>query len=109
LLLLLAENLTVQVPSKAYEYLRVGRPVLALAPRDGSVADLFAATGGGWVIDPTDDAEIIAALRDAYRGWRGVLDVRLPDPDVVSRFDRARLAGQFAEVLTSTLTRGRAL
>ena len=99
LLLLLAEGLTLQVPSKAYEYLRAGQPVLALAPRDGAVADLFARTGGGWVIEPTDYAAIEAILRDAYCGWRGGRKVVRPDPQVVSRFDRAQLTGQLAEVL----------
>ena len=99
LLLLLAEDLTLQVPSKAYEYLRAGRPVLALAPREGAVADLFATTGGGRVVDPTDSAGIEAVLREAYLGWSDGRDVRLPDQEAVSRFERAELTGQLAKVL----------
>jgi len=99
LLLLLAEGLTLQVPSKAYEYLRVGRPVLALAPADGAVADLFATTGGGWVVQPSDGPGIEAALRDAYVGWREGRDLWRPDPETLSRYDRASLAGRLAEVL----------
>jgi glycosyltransferase involved in cell wall biosynthesis len=107
LLLLLAEELTLQVPSKAYEYLSAARPVLALTPREGAVADLFGKTGGGWVVERTDHQGIEAALREAYLGWRNGRRARLPDQTVVSRFDRARLAGQIAEVLDSVGARVR--
>jgi glycosyltransferase involved in cell wall biosynthesis len=103
LLLLLAEGLTLQVPSKAYEYLRAGRPVLALAPREGAVADLFATAGGAWVVEPSDGPGIGAALREAYLGWSKGRDARLPDPRVVSRFDRAGLAGELAAVLDTAV------
>jgi hypothetical protein len=104
LLLLLAEGLTVQIPSKAYEYLRAGRPMLALAPRDGAVADLFATTGGAWVVEPTDARGIDAALREAYLAWSKGQDARLPEPGMVPRFDRARLAGEMAKIIDAAGT-----
>jgi len=101
LLLLLAEGWALQVPAKAYEYLRAGRPILALTPTEGAIADLFRRTGGAWVIDNTDDERITAAVREAYMGWSAGRPSRTPDPGVVAEFDRARLARRFAAILDS--------
>jgi glycosyltransferase involved in cell wall biosynthesis len=101
LLLLLAEGWTLRVPAKAYEYLRARRPVLALAPTEGAIADLFRRTGGAWVVEHTDDPGIMAAVREAYRGWSGGQPARISDPLIVTEFDRARLASRFAAILDS--------
>lgn len=95
LLLLLAEGLTQQIPGKTYEYLRTGRPILALTS-EGATADLLRRTGGAWVVDPDDQAGVTVAVLDAYRLWRTGLPGPRPDPDVVAGFDRRVLCGQFA-------------
>jgi len=104
LLLLLAEDRTLLVPAKAYEYLRAGRPVLALAPGEGAVAHLFARTGGAWVLDPADHAGITGAVRSAYLAWANGEAEHLPDPTIVSEFDRARLAGDLAQLLDNLVS-----
>jgi hypothetical protein len=97
LLLLLAEELIYQIPGKTYEYLRAGRPILALTS-EGAVADLLRRTGGAWVVDPADEAGVTAAVREAYRLWKDGADGPQPDRDVVAGFDRRVLAGRLAEV-----------
>ena len=66
LLLLIQGGHRVQIPAKLYEYLRTGKPILAIADR-GALTDLLAATGGGvWadISDPKDIAEkLLAALQ----------------------------------------------
>src|SRR5918911_1147781 len=63
--LLLVANTTpgaeATVPGKLFEYLAVGRPVLAVAPPDSSTADVLQQTGGGWLA-PADDPDAIAAV-----------------------------------------------
>lgn len=104
LLLLLAERLTLQIPAKTYEYLRAGRPILALAPTSsGPVADLLRTTGGAWVVDAADAPGVTAAIREAYRRWSEGLDGPQPDPEVVASFDRRRLVGRIAELFDSTM------
>jgi len=100
LLLLLAEAQPYQIPGKAYEYLRAGRPVLALTP-EGALAQLLRQTGGAWVVDPADEAAIAAAVRDAYRRWSIGLDGPKADWAVVTSFDRRLLAGRIAELFDS--------
>lgn len=99
LLLLFAEGLSMQIPAKTYEYLRVGRPILALTSRDGATSDLLSKTGGAWVVDPGDDTAIGNALSEAYNAWGRRENPRSPDPAAVSEFDRARLTGLFAAIL----------
>lgn len=97
LLLLLAEGWAYQIPGKTYEYLRAGRPILALTSA-GALADLLQRTGGAWVVDPADNAGIRAALRQAYRAWVEGRVLLGADPALVSRFDRRILATRFAEL-----------
>ncbi len=48
-------------PGKLFEYLGAGRPILALT-RATFAAELIAATGAGWLVDPADPAAISARL-----------------------------------------------
>lgn len=102
LLLLLAEGLTQQVPGKTYEYIRAGRPILALAP-DGAVAQLLRSTGGAWIADPADEAQVAAAIREAYQAWGCGRALPVPDRERVASFDRRLLAGRFAALFDRTV------
>jgi glycosyltransferase involved in cell wall biosynthesis len=96
LLLLLAEAQPFQVPGKTYEYLRAGRPILALT-REGAVADLLRPIEGACVVDPDDETGIAEAIRERYQ--RGRTRYSRSGPDGVAAFDRRVLAGRLAEVL----------
>jgi hypothetical protein len=102
LLLLLAEDWPYRIPAKTYEYLRAGRPILAITAEE-ALKDLLERTGGAWVVEPGDRAGIARAVRQAYRCWREGSEGPRPDPEVVSGLDRSLLAGRLAEVLESTL------
>jgi glycosyltransferase involved in cell wall biosynthesis len=99
LLLLQASDDTVGlVPAKLYEYLRAGKPVLALV-RAGAVSEVMDETGGGWAIDPRAAADVDTALEDAIDAWRtGRLADRRANLDALRRFDRHALAGELAQV-----------
>jgi glycosyltransferase involved in cell wall biosynthesis len=57
------------MPSKLADYLSARRPILALSPPVGTVADLLA-LGGGLRADPDDPEQIAAALDELYQRWR---------------------------------------
>jgi glycosyltransferase involved in cell wall biosynthesis len=66
LLLLLAQDQALSVPNKVYEYLGTGKPILALADRDGETARVLREVGGQFIISedaPPDALEI--AIADA--------------------------------------------
>ena len=61
-LLLLQQGHALSVPAKTYEYLAVGRPILALAD-DGETADVVRASGVG-IVAPASDPQVVGqALR----------------------------------------------
>jgi glycosyltransferase involved in cell wall biosynthesis len=95
LVLLFAEGLTLQIPSKTYEYLRSGRAILALTSA-GAVADLLCMTGGAWVIDPADDTGILEAVASAYGAWKSGVASRTANSCAVAAFERRVLSGRFA-------------
>lgn len=64
LLVLQASNCNDQIPAKAYEYLRAGRPLLALTDPIGDTSDVIRRAGID-TIAPLDDSQaILAALID---------------------------------------------
>ncbi|HEY8548390.1 MAG TPA: glycosyltransferase [Vicinamibacterales bacterium] len=86
------------VTSKVFEYLQAQRPVLAFAPRDGSLDRLLADTAGGQVV--TSSAEAASALLHWLRQWR---EQGRPSwtgrPERIARYDRRVLTGEFARLL----------
>ena len=84
-----------QIPGKTYEYLRAGRPILALTSQ-GALADLLRRTGGAWVADPADQAAVTRAVRETHAAWRRGEPALRADSTLVADFDRRRLAGRFA-------------
>ncbi|MBV9543096.1 MAG: glycosyltransferase, partial [Chloroflexi bacterium] len=105
-LLLLVANTTrlaeATVPGKLFEYLAIGRPILALAPRASSTADVLAHTGGAWLAPGDDVDAITAALREAFESWQAGRMIG-PDPRQVARYSRTRLAGELARVFEEVL------
>jgi glycosyltransferase involved in cell wall biosynthesis len=95
--LLLVANTTdgaeATVPGKLYEYLAVGRPVLAIAPPDSASADVVAETRGGWLAPAGDIRAIAEALRSAFRG-----PAPQPDARAIARYDRRVLTSKLARV-----------
>lgn len=102
LLLLLAEGWTAQIPGNTYEYLRAGRPILALTP-EGALADLLRRAGGARMVDPKDIAGIAAVVLETYRGWEKGYPLAGADRAVASCLDRRMLAGRFVELFTRSL------
>lgn len=94
LLVLQAANCNDQVPAKLYEYLRAGRPVLALTDPAGDTAGLMRAAGIDTVA-PLDDADAIAAALLRF--------VRLAQEDRAPLAPPAFVAAQAREARTDQL------
>jgi glycosyltransferase involved in cell wall biosynthesis len=87
-----------QVPAKLYEYLRVGRPMLALVG-EGAVRELMEDTGAGLPISSRNPEEIAMALRRLYSNRRaGAAQSDLPGMNV-SRYSRESLTAMLAHEL----------
>jgi len=87
---------------KVFEYLAVGRPILAAVPPDGEAAALITGTGAGVVAAPDDVDALQAALVDLHgRYLRDELgDVDLGD-DLRERLSRRTRVEETLELLRS--------
>jgi glycosyltransferase involved in cell wall biosynthesis len=87
LLLLQGAPCNRQIPAKTYEYLRLGKPILALTASDGDTASILREIGGATILDLVDES----AIADELPGF--LLAIRhgkhpLPDQSVVARYSR---------------------
>ena len=89
---------------KVFEYVAVGRPILAAVPPDGAAAELIRDTGAGVVAPPDDPDAIGAALGELHARWRvdGLRDVEL-SPEWRDRLSRRTRVEEMAAVLRATL------
>jgi len=98
LLLFQAADCDKQIPAKAYEYLRIGKPILALTTHTGDTAALLREVGGATIVNIASEDEI-------YEGLSAFVDVLrvgthpVPDANKIQRFTRQNQAGELAKVL----------
>ena len=84
---------------KIFDYLRSGRPILAIAQSGGTVDRLLQETGHGQAFSSTQIPEIKAMILEEYRKWlSGEPQPPLHSP-LIEQFERKRLTGQLAEIL----------
>lgn len=84
---------------KFFEYLRSGRPILALAPKGGAVARVLRETGHGESFLSTQVGQIKAMILREYRKWQSGEPAELLRAPAIARFERKELTQQLAEVL----------
>ena len=91
---------------KVFEYLAVGRPILAAVPTEGAAADLIRQTGAGVVAPPDDPAAIREALVELHASWTngGLPDVEL-SPAWRDRLSRRTRVEEMAAVLRDVTDR----
>jgi glycosyltransferase involved in cell wall biosynthesis len=68
-LLLLQPGTKTQIPSKLFEYIGMGKPILAISPRDGATCDLVTKENLGEVAQPDDVRQIANAIHRLYLQW----------------------------------------
>ena len=83
-------------PCKIYGALAIGRPILALAPRDSYLADILDEHRVGWRVEHGDVAGLTAILRDL---------LRMPRADLRALGDGARAAARTVFVRERLLAR----
>jgi glycosyltransferase involved in cell wall biosynthesis len=97
LLLQASDDTRSLIPAKAFEYLRSGRPIIALT-FEGSTANLLKGMNHCFVVSPNDESRLRCVVMSLYRAWR-----RSPDGMEInssfSRYERSNLTGELASVL----------
>lgn len=100
LLLFQAANCNHQIPAKLYEYLRAGRPVIALTDERGDTAAALRAAGIDTIVDLASAADIEVKLPRFLQSVRGRTAPRA-DPRIAAQFSREAQTGHLAELLSA--------
>lgn len=98
LLLMQGASCNNQIPAKVYEYMRVGKPLLALTDGAGDTARLLESVDYGLVAALDDVAGIEKALAD-FVGQLRNKDARLPRPGVIRQYTRESASRKLVELL----------
>jgi glycosyltransferase involved in cell wall biosynthesis len=98
LLLFQAADCDMQIPAKAYEYLRIGKPILALTTHTGDTAGLLRDVGGSTIVNIASEDEIYEGLSSFVDALR-VGTHPVADRHKIQRYTREAQAGQLARVL----------
>jgi hypothetical protein len=91
-----------QIPAKAYEYLRLRRPIFALTTQTGATAALLRKVGGATIASLSDEF-------DVHEGLSGFMEkLRLgihasPDLQRLERYSRRRQAQDLAKCLSKLI------
>lgn len=96
LLLLQGSDCNQQIPAKAYEYLRVQKPVLALTDPQGDTARLLNENNMA-VIASMYDPQAIAEAIKSYCHRVAQHDFSPPSLEQISRYDRAQISAEFIQ------------
>lgn len=90
---------------KIYEYLTSGRPVLCVAHPNNAAYRIVDELGAGECADVRDPASVEAALTRLVSRWEdgGVPALEEVRREAITRYSRAKLAGDLAELLRSAM------
>jgi len=108
-LLFQAANCDHQIPAKAYEYLRIGKPIFALTTRTGDTAGVLCEAGGATIVNLSEEEEIYRKF-PVFLSQVGQATHPLPSREIVRRYSRRdqtqQLARVFAELTASAHIEG---
>ena len=96
-----AANSNFQTPAKIYEYLRIGRPILALVAPGGDTAQLLAGLPVATLADIESEQQIGAALRSCVAAIESGQSAALGTGIEVEQYSRRESARLMAAVLDS--------
>ena len=86
------------IPSKMYEYMASGRPILGAVP-DGDAREFLADSGTAFLCRPDDCDGMMRILCEVYDFWEKNEKIKLPNNEYLSQFERKNLAKMLAREL----------
>lgn len=85
------------ITGKIFEYLQAKRPILAIAPKDGDLAEIIGITRSGTVVDFEEKEKLKKVILDLYQRYKsGVLKI---ESENIEQYHRKNLTKQLAEVI----------
>ena len=87
------------IAGKLFEYLRAGKPIMAITPPGGETGRTISETAGGWSVDPGDRDGIRELLCRIHREMRSGVNTFAPKGEKIQAFERSRLAARIAALI----------
>ncbi len=106
LLLLSRERGAYVVPSKTFEYMASGKPIIAIVPKQSEVASIIESTRTGTLVDYEDLEGIRMAVLRMYRSWESGASDFKPDLDKIAGYSQVEQTRDFVGLLESIGERG---
>jgi FkbM family methyltransferase len=93
-------------PGKIFEYLRLKKPILSLAPQNGVVDNLIKENKSGFNIDFCNTDGMKRCILKLYKAWQNK-NYSLPDNEDIKRFERKNLTKRISEVFDTMTNNNR--
>jgi hypothetical protein len=101
-----SRNFSAQIPTKLYEYLRTGNPVLVLAAENSAVWQFASRFERCQRLDFTDVAGNAAIIRKIFAAWSAGKLSQVPADADTANFGKAVIGRDFASFMSSVLADG---
>lgn len=88
-------------PGKIFEYLRSGKPIMAIASKESGVAKILSETGHGETFLSTQTENIKSYILREYEEWRSRSDNKYERSPLIEIYERRYLTMKLADVLNT--------
>jgi hypothetical protein len=89
----------IYLPSKLADYAETGRPILAMSPLSGTVADLIRTLGGGVLADQSSPDSVAESIERLYRAWlQGSLDKKYNGSLLLDYFSESSVLSKYQDL-----------
>ena len=85
------------ITGKIYEYLKAERPILAIGPKDGDLAEIIKESNSGEIVDFDDRDKLKSTILDFYENYtKGILKV---DTINIEKYHRKNLTKHLSQII----------
>lgn len=94
-------------PGKVFEYMQIGRPVLAILPSGGLATDLIHQSGIGQTVDRDNIDNLAQTLRQIALNYRQFVNQYYqPNWQIIGQYDRRTLTQKLAKIFDQMIKKG---